>query len=174
MRFVLVSYVQTLVLVAVFALSSGKLRCTGNDSVHGVVTSTATKQRKRGFDGVLENVASVVSRKRKEITPYNVRPRLGSSWLSVRGGARSWGSNKEKENNDEMGQDGADYISKQSAKQDKDSKDGKLATSAHGGDKDGQGSAHQSPNAKTRKKHSLFNNIFRLRFVTSLIRKATL
>ena len=94
-----------------------------------------------------------------------------NTWLAVRGGVRSWGSGRDKEVNDEMGQDGSDYISKQSSKQ--QDKDGKMQSrsAVDGGDKDRYGVGNEGPSAKPRKKHSLFNNIFRLRFVTSLIRK---
>ena len=167
-------------------------------------TTNGKAKKKKSIDGVCGSIDNVIrisgGDMRIHTLPIIKRAiSVESAWLKVRGGGRSWGNsdgnsngnssnnnnsssgssrnnrnNKDIEGGDDAGQDGSDYISKQIAKQDRDSKnkDGKSGGSAADtGDRDGKVETDLGLNGKPKKKHSLFNNIFRLRFVTSLIKK---
>ena len=90
MKFVPVSFIQTVVFVVLLALSSERLRCNGVGSVQGVATSTATVySSKKNVDGALDSHdnANVISRKKKKALSIPPTARLGvrSSCLNVRG-----------------------------------------------------------------------------------------
>lgn len=189
--------IHVIALLCVFlALCSGELQFKGkNTRSQGVAaaftaTTNGEAEKKKCINGVCGSIDNVLRISGGEVRipmlPTIKRAiSVESAWLKVRGGARSWGNsnsnsngnssnNKDIEGGDDAGQDGSDYISKQIAKQDRDSKnkDGKSGGSAADtGDRDGKVETDLGLNGKPKKKHSLFNNIFRLRFVTSLIKK---
>ena len=107
MRISPISFTQFIALLFLFALSLGEIRCDGKSGGVQVVTSSTHTMYtcKKSVDGD-ENIGERWRRGQKiSSLPVIARVSAGNNWLTLRGGVRNWGSSRDKEGNDEMGQD---------------------------------------------------------------------